>query len=125
MAVNGVTGLALGDIDPDGLEQTRILINASIPEAKCLLIHLDVGQESSVNAAVEAAVRRFQRIDYALNCAGIAGPVAPTDQVDFIGWQNLLNVNLNGVWLSQRAEIRQMLKQDARTIEYTLNALCK
>lgn len=107
--------MALGDLSLKRLEETKQLLVSEVPQVNLILIEMDVGQESSVSNAIEQAVFKLGRIDYAVNNAGIAGPTAPTDRVAFADWQRLMDVNLNGVWLCQRSEIRQMLKQELQS----------
>ena len=40
------------------------------------------------------------------------GPNKPTPEIELNEWQKVISVNLNGVWMCQRAQIRQMLKQE-------------
>lgn len=112
MAAHGAIKLALGDINLEQLEETKVYVRARVPEVETLLLELDVRSEESVQQAIEKIVTTYGRIDYAINNAGISGPFMPTENVPFSEWQRLLDVNLNGVWLCQRAEIQQMLKQD-------------
>ncbi|WPG98842.1 Hypothetical protein R9X50_00164000 [Acrodontium crateriforme] len=51
-------------------------------------------------------------LDIAVNCAGIAGGYA-TDENMLDDWRRIPSVNLDGVWLCQRAEIQQMLTQES------------
>ena len=57
--------------------------------------------------------KNFSRLDYAVNCAGILGskPVKAADMptADF---ERLNNINYKGSWLSCRAQLRSMLRQD-------------
>ncbi|KAI1615962.1 hypothetical protein EDD36DRAFT_450369 [Exophiala viscosa] len=112
MAQHGVKRFALGDIDLKKLDETKNALESQSSDVDVLLIKLDVSNEDSVKEAVEKAAAKFGRIDYAVNNAGISGPVARTESVAFSEWQHLMSVNLNGVWLCQRSEILQMLKQD-------------
>lgn len=68
--------------------------------------------EQSIERAIQEVVKEFGRIDYAVNNAGIAGANTPSAVTSTVEWQRLLNVNLNGVWMSSRAEIQQMLQQE-------------
>jgi NAD(P)-dependent dehydrogenase (short-subunit alcohol dehydrogenase family) len=76
-------------------------------------MQLDVGSEQSIDDAVSSTAKKFGSIDYAVNNAGIAGPLVRSAEHSMADWQKVMDVNLNGVWMSQRAEIRQMLKQKA------------
>lgn len=64
-------------------------------------------------------MKEFGRLDVCFNAAGMgAGPEGPAAIADTSS-QNLdavLGLNLRGVWLCERAEIRQMLKQEMRDV---------
>lgn len=81
-------------------------------------IELDVASENAVNDSVDQTVKEFGRIDYALNNAGIGGALKTTDRIEKDDFDRVLAVNTAGVWLCQRAQIRQMLKQEKRTDSY-------
>lgn len=72
---------------------------------------MDVSKEESINSAVDQTVQRFSRLDIAVNNAGI-GVGGPTDQLSLEDWRKVMSVNLDGLWLCQRAQIRQMLRQE-------------
>ncbi|KAH0836955.1 3-oxoacyl-[acyl-carrier-protein] reductase FabG [Fonsecaea pedrosoi] len=114
LAQHGVSNLALGDVDTKRLEETQAELAAQGLAVQVILIELDVSSEDAVREAIEKTVAAFGRIDYAVNNAGVAGPMGRAENVAFAEWRRLLDVNLNGVWLCQRAEIQQMLKQDLR-----------
>lgn len=78
-----------------------------------LPIVLNVTDEKSIENAIRVVVKEFGRIDYAVNNAGIAGANTPSASTSTDEWQKLLSVNLNGVWMSSRAEIQQMLQQES------------
>lgn len=73
---------------------------------------MDTSKEDSVSSGIDETVRKFGRLDIAINNAGIGGAQKQTADQDLSEWQRVLDVNVNGVWLCQRAEIRQMLKQE-------------
>ncbi len=74
-------------------------------------LHCDVTKCDQVDAAIAAAADRFGRLDAAFNNAGLEGDLAPTAECDEENWDRILAVDLKGVWLCMRAEIRQYLKQ--------------
>lgn len=73
---------------------------------------MDTSKEDSVQSAIDQTVKTFGRIDIAVNNAGIGGKAKPTAEGDFADWQRVISVNLHGVWLCQRAQIRHMLQQE-------------
>lgn len=118
MAQHGVQSFALGDLDVNKLEETKAALTSQPSHVDVLLIELDVSKEESVKEAVDKTVAAFGRIDYAVNNAGISGPLGKTEDVTLTDWQRLISVNLNGVWLCQRSEIQQMVKQELRPTGY-------
>jgi NADP-dependent 3-hydroxy acid dehydrogenase YdfG len=94
------------------LTDTANAIKAKYPSVQVEAIQLNVCDENAVNAAIEQTVQKFGRIDVAVNVAGIGGANLKTTDAEEPQWAKVLDVNLNGVWRSQRAELRAMLKQE-------------
>jgi 2-dehydro-3-deoxy-L-rhamnonate dehydrogenase (NAD+) len=59
---------------------------------------VDVTQRDQVEAATQACLKRYGRIDICINNAGFAGPTEPLDSYDPVTWQRLIDVNLLGVF---------------------------
>ncbi|MCB0086533.1 MAG: glucose 1-dehydrogenase [Caldilineaceae bacterium] len=76
-------------------------------------VRADVSDQEEVMHLMEAAVAAHGRIDFALNNAGIGGEQALTGDYSEATWQRVLAVNLTGVWYCMKAEIAQMLTQEA------------
>lgn len=79
-------------------------------------IRCDVADEASVDAMIAGVVARHGRIDAAFNAAGIDGDKAPTADCTPENWDRVMAVNLRGLWLCLRREIRQMLAQGGGAI---------
>ena len=75
-------------------------------------MQLDVCDGKAVDQSIAETVKRFGRIDVGVNIAGIGGAGKTTAEADEGDWLSVLDVNLNGVWRSQRAQIKAMLKQE-------------
>ncbi|MEV4169267.1 SDR family oxidoreductase [Nonomuraea sp. NPDC049709] len=69
---------------------------------------VDITRSAEVAAMVEAAVSRYGGLDVALNAAGIFGQVAPLADYDEDTWDDVLAINLKGVFLSMKHEIAHM-----------------
>jgi NAD(P)-dependent dehydrogenase (short-subunit alcohol dehydrogenase family) len=69
----------------------------------------DVGSEADVDGAIAQAVGRFGRIDVLFNNAGIAGKVASVHELSVEDWDEIIRVNLRGIFLVQRAALRAMI----------------
>lgn len=79
--------------------------------AAAIFVRCDVSDPVDVLDLVDQAVARFGRLDAAFNNAGIEGDSAATGECGHDNWDRVLAVNLTGVWLCMRNQIRQMLTQ--------------
>ncbi|MBW8753560.1 MAG: glucose 1-dehydrogenase [Sphingomonadales bacterium] len=79
--------------------------------ARAEFMRCDTGQESEVAASVDRAVGAFGSLDYAVNSAGITGTGQYTADYDVSDWDRLMGVNLRGVFLCMKHQIRRMLAQ--------------
>src|ERR1700683_940700 len=71
----------------------------------------DVARAAEVDALIASAVKAYGRLDCAFNNAGIGGAQRTTADYSEEEWDRIMAVNLKGVWLCMRAEIRQFLSQ--------------
>jgi len=78
----------------------------------------DVSQAADVRRMVDTAVSTFGALHCAFNNAGIEGGKAfvPTADYDEAIWDEVVAINLTGVFLSMKYEIRQMLAQGGGAI---------
>ena len=80
-------------------------------------VQTDVSRAADVESMVQSALNRFGRLDYAVNNAGVTGPVrTPVAEVEETQWDELMNVNLKGVWLCMKHEIPAILAQGGGVI---------
>jgi NAD(P)-dependent dehydrogenase (short-subunit alcohol dehydrogenase family) len=113
-ADNGASVIA-ADINAKGGEETVRLIEEAKGNAS--FIATNVSKEEEVKKMVEFAVGRHDKLDFACNCAGIdEGPTMLINEFSVEKWNQIVSVNLTGVFLSLRYEIQQMLKQCAGSI---------
>jgi len=110
LARQGVRSFTL--LDRNSVTSTVSELKKNYPDVAIEEIQADVTDEKAVNDSIARTVKAFGRIDYALNNAGVAGGGKVTDQTDREDFENVLAINTTGVWLCQRAQIRQMLNQD-------------
>ena len=79
-----------------------------------LAIAADVGSESDVEAALAEVVSRFGRLDVLFNNAGVSGKVAPVHELSVADWDDIIRINLRGIFLVQRAALRAMIAGKTR-----------
>lgn len=75
----------------------------------------DVTQAADLQKALERTVDELCVLDVAVNCAGIAN-ATPAEELPLAQWQQMLDVNLTGVFLSCQAEARVMLPRQRGSI---------
>jgi NAD(P)-dependent dehydrogenase (short-subunit alcohol dehydrogenase family) len=92
---------------------TSSSIKSQFPHVEIESIELDVCDENAVESSVARAVQKFGRLDVGVNVAGIGGAGKKTDESPEADWAKVMDINLNGVWRSQRAQLRAMLKQES------------
>jgi NAD(P)-dependent dehydrogenase (short-subunit alcohol dehydrogenase family) len=77
----------------------------------------DVTKPDQTRHMVRVAVDTFGRLDAAVNAAGVSQrTMAPTADLDEEEWHRVLSINLDGVFLSMRAEIPAILDADGGSI---------
>ena len=107
----------VADIDTAGSEKTVHLVEAAGGQG--IVIKTDVTQGPEVAAMMEKTIKTYGRLDYAHNNAGIEPPSMPMADIEEDEWNRILDVNLKGVWLCLKFEIRQMIKQGLGAIVNT------
>lgn len=109
---NGINNLSLLDINISALESVRDDLLSQHSTANITIQQTDVASETSVATAINKTVKRYGRIDIAINSAGISGNPCPTHEMSLSEWQRVIDVNQTGVWMCQKELIRQMLGQE-------------
>jgi NAD(P)-dependent dehydrogenase (short-subunit alcohol dehydrogenase family) len=74
-------------------------------------IRCDVSDEDSIRHLIAETVAKFGRIDAAFNNAGILGDLGPTADCTSANFDRVIAVNLRGVFLCMREELKQMVQQ--------------
>jgi NAD(P)-dependent dehydrogenase (short-subunit alcohol dehydrogenase family) len=104
----GVKVVVAGRREVEGNETVQ-LVRAGGGEG--VFVKTDVSKAAEVDALIQKAVEKFGRLDIAFNNAGIEGVWVPITRQSEDDWDQTIAINLKGVWLCLKYEIRQMLKQ--------------
>lgn len=96
---------------PQPLEDVAAM--AAVPQ-RALVVPTDVAQEACVEALFGTALRQFGRVDVLFNNAGVGAPAIALEDLTLQQWQNVVDVNLTGMFLCLRQAFRVMKAQHPR-----------
>ena len=87
---------------------------------EAVFVECNVSEEGDVQQLVGIAVDRYGSLDVAFNNAGIEGSAGvPTTDLDIEEWSRIINVNLTGIWLCLKHELRHMVSHGGGCIVNT------
>ncbi|KAB2350075.1 SDR family oxidoreductase [Actinomadura rudentiformis] len=109
--------VTVADIAADANDTTARMIRDRAGRA--LAVTCDVTSDTSVRAALDAAIGEFGRIDIAFNNAGVEQPVHPLTDITQAEWDRVLGINLKGVFTCMKHQIPLMLDQGGGAIVNT------
>ncbi len=114
--------VVVADINMENVGNTLAILNSlgdkkKDTEVEAFALKIDISKRDDVENMVRIIVETFGRLDCAVNCAGIAGPVSlPTHEYPEDLWHQQININLTGTWFCLKFQIAQMLKQGGGNI---------
>jgi len=112
-------GARIAVADRDEEQGRAAVAEVQVLGGEAAFIAVDVADAASVGNMVDECVTVFGRIDCAVNNAGIELEWASLADADEQMFDRIIAVNLKGVWLCLRQEIRQMLTQGSGAIVNT------
>ncbi|HVV35008.1 MAG TPA: glucose 1-dehydrogenase [Acidimicrobiales bacterium] len=111
-----VAGADVVVADLDAVRGELVAADIQAKGGRSLFVRVDVADDESVAAMVDATLRRFARLDIAVNNAGIEGASAPTAECSLENWHTTLAINLTGVFHCMRHEIPALLETGGGSI---------
>ena len=106
--------VAAADITNDSGYETAKMVEGRGGHA--IFVEVDVADDHSVRDLIDATVKEFGGLDYAVNNAGIEGQSADTADCTKDNWDRVIAINLKGVWNCMRHEIPRMLERGGGAI---------
>lgn len=106
--------VVVADFDEDGGKRVTDAIGANGGTAS--FFKVDVSKADQVEAMVKHTVDTYGGLHVAVNNAGIGGAQALTGEYPLDSWQQVIDVNLSGVFYGLRYEIPAMLESGGGSI---------
>jgi NAD(P)-dependent dehydrogenase (short-subunit alcohol dehydrogenase family) len=106
--------LAILDVDAVAAERVGATLRAAGSDVHVLAC--DVSDATATERAIKTAAAQLGRIDVAVNNAGIAGVLTPISDYPPETWNQVLCVNLSGVFHCMRAELPLLVQQGGGVI---------
>lgn len=117
---HGIRKIALLDINPSSIKETKgLLLNANA-KVEVLELPVDVTNEKAVVEAVQKVVDTFGQLTIAVNNAGLGGPIRPTAEMALEDYRRIIDLDLVGLWVAQREEIKHMLQNPLQQHGYAM-----
>lgn len=106
--------VVVADIDEEGNQETAAMIEETGSDA--LAVTSDLRESDEVQAALDAAINEFGRLDYACNNAGVEQGPEKTAELPEEDWDRIVDTDLRGVFLSMKYEIPLILEDGGGAI---------
>ncbi|MDR3452064.1 MAG: SDR family NAD(P)-dependent oxidoreductase [Rhodoferax sp.] len=91
----------------------QVIAESGVP-GQALAVSTDVTNPASVQALFDATVKAFGRVDVLFNNAGVSALPVPLEDLTLAQWQNVVDINLTGMFLCIQAAFRTMKAQSPR-----------
>lgn len=101
--------VGVADINVEGANETVDIITKA--GGRALAIDMDVRSEEAVNTGINQLVDTFGSIDILVSNAGIQ-LINPISKMSFDNWKNLLATHLDGGFLTTKAAVEHMYKDN-------------
>ena len=98
--------VAVWDIDAEARIQIKEKLGSSVET-----FDADISNEASVSAALASTVNWSGAVHGLVNSAGIAGPNAPLADYPVDAWRQIMQINVDGTFLTNRAVVPLLQSQ--------------
>jgi 3-oxoacyl-[acyl-carrier protein] reductase len=103
---DGGASVALWDMDGELAAKAAAMLPGS-----SIGVPADVTREASITEALQVTTARLGAVSVLVNSAGIAGPNAPVAEYDLADWHRVIETNLTGTFLVNKALVPGMVTQ--------------
>lgn len=112
-AEEGATVVIASRNESVGKQAVETITNSG---GKATFIQTDVTQETQVEALLQKTLETYGKIDAAFNNSGTEGIPAPLADDDEGNYQHIFDVNVKGLWLCMKHQLKHMQKNGGGSI---------
>ncbi len=94
----------------------KVVNDINATGGKASFFKTDVTKPEEMEALVNFAVKTYDKLDIAVNNAGIGGEINPLAEMSIEGWQQIISVNLNSLFYGMKYQLQAMLKNGSGSI---------
>ncbi|MBP1963129.1 SDR family NAD(P)-dependent oxidoreductase [Paenibacillus aceris] len=100
--------VVISDISDQAEETVKELSNVG---GEVIFVKTNVSKEEDIQSLIAATVQHFGKLDIMIANAGIGHSAKPIEDVTLDRWQQMIDINLTGVFLCNKHAIAQMMQQ--------------
>ena len=109
-AYEGAAGLLLAGLPDDPLDEVKADIEDQYPGTAVETFAKDIGEQENAEAAVQAAVDAFGKLDVLVNNAGVLPTLAEIDEYPVEDYRRFVHNNIDTTFFMTRAAIPELQK---------------
>lgn len=106
--------VCVADINLDGAKETASLVLGAGGEA--MAVPCDLTKSSAIQEAVQSAVERWGKLDGVFANGGIVGDLASIEEMEPDNWDQVMDTNLRGVFLTVKYSIPYLKRQGGSVV---------
>ena len=91
-------------------EGNEVVAEIKAAGGEAIFVKTDVSKENEVKALIDQTLATFGRLDFAFNNAGVEQNLTPLPEQTEETYDQIMDINVKGVWLSLKHQIPAMLK---------------
>ncbi|MCU0447601.1 MAG: glucose 1-dehydrogenase [Microscillaceae bacterium] len=80
---------------------------------EAIFVQTNVADYEQVKSAIEQTLATYGRLDFGINNAGIGGPFTRISDYQLADYQQVMKINVDGVFYCMQWQLQQMLKQES------------
>lgn len=135
LVTGGGTGIGSGICRSFAREGADIVINFNKSQKgaedlakeigkQAIAIRADISKKDDVNRMIDEALNKFEKIDILVNNAAISPDPCSFLELEEKDWDNIINVNLKGVFLCSQRVSKEMIKQCIKGKIINISSVC-